>query len=206
MGICGRQGLWKLRHIDTRSLWIQQKLMANAFELRKVRGEVNPADLFTKHLSSEERITNLMRLLGLRFSGGRAETAPKMKAKTEAKQDHETLATDMVYELGEAKVKQEGYEYLTTAFEGQELPEAYLHDERLLPHMIRGDFKRLFPRAVPCEERLEDEEQEDWLEARHAGQKWVYIQGNNKPRPRRRLHNNDNTYSNTTLSLSAVCG
>ena len=28
LGICGRQGLGKLRHIDTRSLWLQQKLRA----------------------------------------------------------------------------------------------------------------------------------------------------------------------------------
>ena len=44
MGICGRQGLGKLRHIDTRSLWVQQKVRSGAVELRKVRGEVNPAD------------------------------------------------------------------------------------------------------------------------------------------------------------------
>ena len=53
IGICGRQGLGKLRHIDTRSLWLQQRLREGGIELRKIRGEVNPADLFTKHLSSE---------------------------------------------------------------------------------------------------------------------------------------------------------
>ncbi len=37
MGICGRLGLGKLRHIDTRSLWLQQKLREGALELRKVR-------------------------------------------------------------------------------------------------------------------------------------------------------------------------
>ena len=54
MGICNRQGLGKLRHVDTRSLWLQQRVRDNSFELRKVRGEVNPADLFTKHLPNRQ--------------------------------------------------------------------------------------------------------------------------------------------------------
>ena len=79
VGICGRQGLGKLRHIDTRNLWIQQKLRANKLELWKVRGEVDPAGLFTKHLSSEERITELLGLLVCRFISGRALSAPKLR-------------------------------------------------------------------------------------------------------------------------------
>ena len=76
VGICGRQGLGKFRHIDSRSLWIQQKLRAGALELRKVRGEVNPADLFTKHLSSSEGVTDLLKLLNCTFRAGRPEAAP----------------------------------------------------------------------------------------------------------------------------------
>ena len=46
MGIAARQGLGKLRHIECQTLWIQQRLRQGDFELRKVRGEINPADLF----------------------------------------------------------------------------------------------------------------------------------------------------------------
>ena len=56
IGICGRQGLGKLRHIDTQCLWIQQKVRGKKIELFKVRGEENPADLFTKHLVGREGI------------------------------------------------------------------------------------------------------------------------------------------------------
>ena len=87
MGICGRQGLGKLRHIDTRSLWIQRRLRNGDLELRKVRGEVNPADLFTKHLSSGDRITDLLRLLGCRFSGGRAAAAPLQRRGLESQEE-----------------------------------------------------------------------------------------------------------------------
>ncbi len=56
IGICTRQGLGKMRHIDTHLLWIQQAVRSGRVDLRKVLGEENPADLFTKHLSSRERV------------------------------------------------------------------------------------------------------------------------------------------------------
>ena len=49
IGICNRQGLGKLRHLDTRTLWIRQAVRLGRVDLRKVVGEDNPADLFTKH-------------------------------------------------------------------------------------------------------------------------------------------------------------
>ena len=74
MGICGRRGLGKLRHIDTQCLWIQQKVRRKDIELRKIRGEMNPADLFTKHLPGEDKIKSLVKLLSCEFRGGRAAT------------------------------------------------------------------------------------------------------------------------------------
>ena len=67
IGICGRAGLGKLRHIDTRALWIQQRVKDASVELRKIKGEVNPADLFTKHLPSGQ---------DCQPSGGRPSSAP----------------------------------------------------------------------------------------------------------------------------------
>ena len=49
IGICTRQGLGKLRHLDTHTLWIQQAVRTGRVDLRKVLGEENPADLLTKH-------------------------------------------------------------------------------------------------------------------------------------------------------------
>ena len=45
IGICGRQGLGKLRHDACQTLWVQQRMRRGDFELRKVKGEGNPADL-----------------------------------------------------------------------------------------------------------------------------------------------------------------
>ena len=47
IGICNRQGLGKLRHLDTHTLWIQQAVRTGRVDLRKVLGEENPADLLT---------------------------------------------------------------------------------------------------------------------------------------------------------------
>ncbi len=80
LGICGRQGLGRLRHIDTQCLWIQQRVRDGAVQLYKVRGEENPADLFTKHLVCRDRIQSLLRLFGCSYRDGRAATAPRVRA------------------------------------------------------------------------------------------------------------------------------
>ena len=171
VGICGRQGLGKLRHIDTRCLWIQQKLRAGALELRKVRGEVNPADLFTKHLSSEERITSLLKLVNCTFRSGRPEEAPQMRKGGVAGSKEEILAVEaaevQVYPLDGPTVEVDGHVYPAVEWEGQLVPEAYLHCGRVLPHQVPGDLALLFPRVVAGDERPEDSEDDDWLE--HKG-------------------------------------
>jgi len=76
IGICNRQGLGKLRHLATHLLWIQQAVRSRRFELRKVHGEQNPADLLTKHMVTRDKLAALVQMLGCKYRGGRAETAP----------------------------------------------------------------------------------------------------------------------------------
>ena len=56
IGICNRQGLGKLRHLDTHTLWIQHAVWSKRVDLRTVAGEVTPADLFTKHPLARKRL------------------------------------------------------------------------------------------------------------------------------------------------------
>ena len=56
IGICNRQGLGKLRHLDTHTLWTQQAVRTGRLDLRKVLGEENPADLLTTHSNSRQRL------------------------------------------------------------------------------------------------------------------------------------------------------
>ncbi len=79
IGICSRQGLGKLRHLDTHTLWIQQAVRLGKVDLRKIAGEVNPADLLTKHSLSRMRLEKLVELHGCRYLGGRAKSAPQTR-------------------------------------------------------------------------------------------------------------------------------
>ena len=79
MGTSSRQGLGKLRHLECHSLWIQQRLRRKEFELRKVPGEENPGDLFTKHLDSAKKLEQLLGMFSCEFRSGRAASAPNLK-------------------------------------------------------------------------------------------------------------------------------
>ena len=134
MGICARHGLGKLRHIATHTLWVQEKVRNKEIDLRKVRGEVNPADVFTKHLTSQERIESLMKLFGCEFRGGRPAGAPQLKReKAEG--------------MGELNVHEDDFYH------------AEMHDPDVLPHEYNNDdIEKLFPRAIapPTEEDEEE--------------------------------------------------
>ena len=60
-----RRGLGKLRHIQTRYLWLQERVAHKHFTVFKVPGEQNPADAMTKALN-----LNLI-LKHTRFAGQR---------------------------------------------------------------------------------------------------------------------------------------
>ena len=64
LGIASRSGFGKLRHLETHTLWLQEKVRTGAITVKRVRGEVNPADLFTKHLPSIEKVHQLLNLFG----------------------------------------------------------------------------------------------------------------------------------------------
>ena len=63
LGIGGRQGLGKLRHLETGYLWLQDVLTHKRLSIKKVKGTENPADLGTKHLNFDDTEKHL-RFLG----------------------------------------------------------------------------------------------------------------------------------------------
>ena len=79
IGIASRSGLGKLRHLETHTLWLQEKVRTGAIIVKKVHGEVNPADIFTKHLPSKEKVHQLLKLFGCEYREGRAESAPLLR-------------------------------------------------------------------------------------------------------------------------------
>ncbi len=80
IGICSRQGLGKLRHIDAHLLWVQQAVRSGRVDLRKIDGEKNPADLLTKHSLSRDKLWQLTKLYDCHFLEGRAQSAPQVRS------------------------------------------------------------------------------------------------------------------------------
>ena len=77
IGMCRRRGLGKVRHLAVADLWIQDKVKAKDFDLVKVNGQENPADILTKPVDRGCLCKHLMRLR-LEEEEGRAASAPSI--------------------------------------------------------------------------------------------------------------------------------
>ena len=78
LGMAQRTGVGKVRHLDTRLLWIQDYVRAGRVHLSKIDGLLNSADALTKYLSSSIMSNHLLRM-GWRLQEGRAESAPVLE-------------------------------------------------------------------------------------------------------------------------------
>ena len=81
IGMCTRQGIGKVRHLDTQIMWFQQRVRNNDLDLYKILGENNPADLLTKAEIPKDRMEQLLSKISCHFEGGRAVTAPKLRTE-----------------------------------------------------------------------------------------------------------------------------
>ena len=140
LGICTRQGLGKLRHLDTHSLWVQQAVRSGRISVRKVRGDANPADLYTKHIPTRAKIEQLLSLYECFLVGGRAKVAPALRKERLAKE----ILADVVAVDG--STDWEGLEQEAAALH-RELADLPIPPENVLPHMA-PDLSSFFPELV----------------------------------------------------------
>ena len=143
LGIASRSGLGKLRHLETHTLWLQEKVRTGAVCVKKVRGEVNPADLFTKHLPSREKVHQLFKLFGCEYREGRPDSAPLLRPRDSVCQQDGQLAEPTSlpnFTVGEL--------------------EAGLHDPGRLPHLhSEEEIRKLFP-VIPAAPAIKNSD--DW--------------------------------------------
>lgn len=78
-GLCKRQGLGKLRHVETHTLWVQDKIRRGKFSLHRVPGSQHPADLFTKYLRTQSHLDDCIKWLNCQFVSGRPLSAPQLR-------------------------------------------------------------------------------------------------------------------------------
>ena len=76
-GILDRQGLAKVRHMDVNCLWLQEQCAKKMVPLVKIPGEINTADLMTKHLVGPVILKHLNNL-NLDIRAGRSDQAAKL--------------------------------------------------------------------------------------------------------------------------------
>ena len=77
LSIIQRQGTGKLRHVSTQFLWIQEKTREEVFDVAKIPGEENPADVLTKYVSADIMRKHLDSM-NVELRVDRAETAPNL--------------------------------------------------------------------------------------------------------------------------------
>ena len=78
LGVVRRVGLSKLRHIDTKYLWVQQARKEGRFTVYKVDGKLNKANLMTKHMGKEQ-LESDMKACNLKVLDGRHPKALKLQ-------------------------------------------------------------------------------------------------------------------------------
>ena len=120
IGIIQRRGVGKVRHLDVHTLWLQEREARRHFEVLKIQGSKNPADLFTKGLSEDVMLQHLT-FMGLEYREGRAEKANKLmsvmgqsvsssilKRAKEAKMERRKAAAKISSKNGERKTLKRG--------------------------------------------------------------------------------------------------
>ena len=159
IGICGRDGLGKLRHIDTQCLWLQHQVRGGRIDLRKIKGTENPADVFTKHLPGNGCIDALLKLFGCHIQGGRPEGAPAMRKAVGQSAGEQLQCVQVAFDRGlEADVEalaggdrdlcQVGeHTFPAVWWEGGWVPEAKSYHMTVLPHQLGERINEMFPRA-----------------------------------------------------------
>ena len=53
LGMVARRGVGRIRHLDTRLLWVQESSLRRGLDYQKIDGKFNPADALTKYVPAE---------------------------------------------------------------------------------------------------------------------------------------------------------
>ena len=67
--IASRRGAGKVRHIEVRELWVQDRVARGDIALKKVKGEDNLADILTKHVGRNILDKHIKTMCYVRFNG-----------------------------------------------------------------------------------------------------------------------------------------
>ena len=86
LGIAQRQGVGKVRHLSTGTLWLQEQELKEILKLVKIAGSLNVADIFTKYIG-QSLMEQHIGAMNLEYRDGRASAATQLHALSRIKQD-----------------------------------------------------------------------------------------------------------------------
>ena len=72
-----RRGVGRVRHLDVKNLWVQERVARGDFTMKKVPGEKNLADPLTKNVT-RENMEEKMSLAGFVVRDGRHHLSPEL--------------------------------------------------------------------------------------------------------------------------------
>jgi hypothetical protein len=75
--ITSRKGAGRVRHIEVRELWVQERVAKGELKIVKVRGEDNVADGLTKHVD-KQKMEQYLKACGFEKRSGRHELSPAL--------------------------------------------------------------------------------------------------------------------------------
>ena len=75
--IASRRGAGRVRHIEVREMWVQDRVNKGELRIVKVKGENNVADGLTKHVD-RSKMDYYMKQCGFVFKDGRHELSPHL--------------------------------------------------------------------------------------------------------------------------------
>ena len=77
LSIAKRHGAGKMRHINVKALWLQEKAVQLLLRYNRIKGEDNPADGLTKHVR-QELIAKYLKIENLTIESDRAGASLKL--------------------------------------------------------------------------------------------------------------------------------
>ena len=77
-----RRAVGKIKHLETKTLWVQEQVGRSIVKINKISGSTNPADLMTKYISGE-RIKMLLIRMGMMEYSGRHHLAPQLQGDSD---------------------------------------------------------------------------------------------------------------------------
>ena len=73
-----------MRHINVKSLWLQEKALQQVLEYTKIKGENNPADGLKKHVR-QELAERYAKMTSMKLGSDRANTSLQLAGKRDGK-------------------------------------------------------------------------------------------------------------------------